>query len=275
MQIGDLATWVGALGTTGALGFTAYTLRRQVERDRLADDERRRMQAKNVSVALIGDHLVAARVVNGSSENIYMVNVTIQDKATGGIFADSGRRIDLIRAGEAHEFRLERQDPSSPEPRGYTCIAQFSDSNGYRWHRYMMGLLEPAGRRAQAMSVRVSLVGDQFDQARVFNGSSDSIYMVGVTIESKVTRSVFADSGKLIATLGPSESCDLNLKPSRPDAVQPTTFYCIASFSDSSGNRWNRYMMGHLERASGRAKSCAAIRRWGTRSGRRPSRFAA
>ena len=178
MQIGDLATWVGAVGTVGALGFTALTMRRQVERDRLADDDRRRMQAKNVSVALAGDQIEAAQVLNGSSENIYMINVVIQDKVMGVVFADSGRLVDLMHAGETRKFRLKRQDPSSPAPRSYVCVAQFSDSNGYRWHRYTMGLLEPAGRHAQAMSVRVTLLGDRLENARVFNGSSQHIYAV-------------------------------------------------------------------------------------------------
>jgi hypothetical protein len=117
--------------------------------------------------ALADDQLEAAQVLSGSCENVYMINVVIQDKVTGVVFADSGRLVDLMHAGKTRRFRLKRQDPSSPALRSYVCVAQFSDSDGYRWRQYMMGLLEPAGRHAQAMSVRVTLLGDRLENAWV------------------------------------------------------------------------------------------------------------
>jgi hypothetical protein len=60
------------VGTVGALGFTAYTLRRQVDRERRADDDQRRMYAKRVSLSIVEEPLRMAEVVNGSPDNIYM-----------------------------------------------------------------------------------------------------------------------------------------------------------------------------------------------------------
>jgi hypothetical protein len=39
-----------AIGTVGALAFTAYTVRRQVDRERRADDYQRRIYVNRVSI---------------------------------------------------------------------------------------------------------------------------------------------------------------------------------------------------------------------------------
>lgn len=52
MQIGDAASWAGAIGTVGALAFTAYTVRRQVDRERRSDDYQRRIYANRVSITV-------------------------------------------------------------------------------------------------------------------------------------------------------------------------------------------------------------------------------
>ncbi len=90
MPYGDVATWVSAVGTVGALVFTAFTLRRQIDRERRHDDDQRRMYAKRVSLSIVEQPLRTCEVVNGSSDNIYMITVYLEDKSSGAIIASSG-----------------------------------------------------------------------------------------------------------------------------------------------------------------------------------------
>src|SRR5690242_15657302 len=85
---GDIATWVGSIGTVATLGFTAYTLRRHIDRERQNDDERRRQQARLVRISLTdaGD---VATLVNDSAENIYRVRVLVKNKDSGERYSES------------------------------------------------------------------------------------------------------------------------------------------------------------------------------------------
>jgi hypothetical protein len=142
---GDIGTWVGSVGTVGTLAFTAYTLRRHIERERRNDDERRREQARLVRLSLDDDGRVAS-LVNDSAENVYRVRVLVKDKGSGEIYSQSAFR-DIVAPGEHQSFVLERRDPAAHVPANLFCIAEFRDANGYRWNRYMMGLLTEVTER--------------------------------------------------------------------------------------------------------------------------------
>jgi hypothetical protein len=131
MPYGDVATWVSAVGTVGALVFTAFTLRRQIDRERRHDDDQRRMYAKRVSLSIVEQPLRTCEVVNGSSDNIYMITVYLEDKSSGAIIASSGEPQSLMTPNERRRFSLIPADVGLPVPRAYRCFAQFTDGNGY------------------------------------------------------------------------------------------------------------------------------------------------
>lgn len=147
MQIGDLATWVGSVGTAAALLFTAYTLKRQVDRDRANDDYQRRLSARKVHVSLVDEQpQVVLDIINNGDDSIYMVGVYIQDKANRSFWAKSKVLRDYIFPGQAWRFTLTPEVADTPLPHGYFVVAQLTDGNGYRWNRYMMGRIEPVDR---------------------------------------------------------------------------------------------------------------------------------
>src|SRR5260370_37367059 len=131
MPYGDVATWVSAVGTVGALVFTAFTLRRQIDRERRHDDDQRRMYAKRVSLSIVEQLLGTCEVVNGSYDNIYMIAVYLEDKSSGAIIASSGEPQSLMTPNERRRFSLIPADAALPVPRAYRCFAQFTDGNGY------------------------------------------------------------------------------------------------------------------------------------------------
>jgi hypothetical protein len=144
MQVGDLATWVAAIGTVGTLAFSAYTIRRQVDRERAEDDEKRRMSARRVTLTFREEvPCGVVEVANGGNDSIYNVGVYIQGKSTHQYYAFSGDEFhDLILPGEKHRFTLTRRKLDAPTREDRFFVAQFSDSNGYCWDRYMMGRIE-------------------------------------------------------------------------------------------------------------------------------------
>src|SRR5260370_13568203 len=123
MPYGDVATWVSAVGTVGALVFTAFTLRRQIDRERRHDDDQRRMYAKRVSLSIVKQPLRTCEVVHGSSDNIYMITVYLEDKSSGAIIAISGEPQSLMTPNERRRFSLIPADVGHPVPLAYLSFA--------------------------------------------------------------------------------------------------------------------------------------------------------
>jgi hypothetical protein len=213
------------------------------------------MYAKRVSLSIVEEPLRVAEVVNGSPDNIYMVGVYIRDRLTGEVFANSGSLIDIIPPGQRHRFSLTPTDRSARAPAGYYCFVQFTDGNGYRWSRYMMGLLEEvirdAGddeRRASAQRVSLSIVEEPFKTVEVINGSSSRIFQVSVLIEEKSSNSVVARSDTSEDTIEPGHGHCFNITATRPSRTNTQGIFCIAQFTDEGGIQWHRFMLGRLDR---------------------------
>jgi hypothetical protein len=99
MQIGDAASWAGAIGTVGALAFTAYIVRRQVDRERRADDYQRHIYANRVSITVenLAKHV---EVINDSPDTIYNVGTYIRARSSGALIPNSGGMQNFISPGE-------------------------------------------------------------------------------------------------------------------------------------------------------------------------------
>lgn len=255
MQVGDLATWVGAVGTVGALGFTAYTLRRQIDRERRADDERRRTYAKRVRISITEEPLRVAEVINDGDANIYMVGAYVVDKQTREVFANSGRLVDIIAPGTRRDFPLMPVGENAETPSSYFCFVQFTDDNGYRWSRYMMGLLVEVAQenkadqgRDDALDVSLSIVDEPLSVVEVVNNSKHSIYQVSILIKNKADGSLAAVGDTTEKVIGAGFSHRFVIKSAKRGSGLPAIYFCIAQFTDMHGIRWNRYLMGGLER---------------------------
>jgi hypothetical protein len=147
MQIGDLATWVGSVATAGALLFTAYTLKRQIDRERANDDYQRRLSARRVNVSLVEKKpRVVVDIKNNGDDDIYTVGVYIQDKVSGSFWAKSKEPQDVIIAKDTARFTLTPEPADTPLPGNFILVAQLTDGNGYKWNRYMRGKIEPVDR---------------------------------------------------------------------------------------------------------------------------------
>lgn len=257
MQVGDLATWVGAVGTVGALVFTAYTLRRQIDRERRADDEHRRMYAKRVRVSINQGPIRVAEVNNDGDANIYRVGVYLVDQQTQALIARSSTLVDIVAPGTRQSFPLVPVTQGTKMPPSIYCFAQFTDDNGYRWSRYVMGLLSEAAheegisrKRAEALLVSLSRAGEPLSTVEVSNNGERSIHQVSVLIGDKSDGRLTAVSDTTQEAIAPGITHRFRIMPTEQGSSVPADYFCIARFTDSYGLLWNRYLMGRLDKIS-------------------------
>jgi hypothetical protein len=259
----------------GTLAFSGYTIRRQVDRERAADDDKRRISARRVNLRLVAEtHSEVVEVVNGGDDSIYLVGVYTQGKSSGQYLASSGNRFqDLILPGAKHQFGLTPRKLAAPidDERGKYIVAQFSDSNGYCWNRYMMGRIEVVNpelrpgpwaddeaRSMSAKAVALTLVrGEPNDVVEVVNGGDDSIYLVGLYTQGKSSGQYLASSGEsFIDRMLPGAKHRFTLTPKNLGiAIQTEDKTIVARFSDSNGYRWDRYMLGRIDAADPNIRS--------------------
>jgi len=235
--------------------FTAYTLRRQIDRERRADDEHRRGYAKRVRVSISKEPVKIAEVTNSGDANIYRVGVYLLHRQTREVIVSSGKLEDIIGPGVRREFSLM---PAGKEQHvetsaGYYCVVQFTDDNGYRWNRYMMGLLEevPQGNevaqaRADALRVSLSIVEEPLS-VEVVNNSGRDIYQVDVLIKDKTGGGLAAMGATTEEVISAGRSSLFSIEPTRRDSGMPVDCFWIAQFTDTDGIRWNRYLRGRLD----------------------------
>lgn len=234
--------------------FMAYTLRRQIDRERRADDEHRRRYAKRVRVSIIKEPFKLAEVTNDGDANIYRVGVYVLDRQTREVIFSSGKLEDIIGPAVRHEFPLMPAGKREAEtPTGHYCLVQFTDDDGYRWNRYMMGLLEEvmhgnelAQARAEAQRVIVSIVEEPL-AVEVVNNSEHDIYQVDVLIRGKSDGSLIAVGATTEEVVSAGRSNLFSIEPARQDSNTPVDCFWIAQFTDKNGIRWNKYLRGRLD----------------------------
>lgn len=119
---GDLATWIGSLGTIGAFIVAFWQIRRErVERhkrDRRERWERLREHADHVTAWVADEQLTVA---NGSRHLVHEVRITLPD---GG-----QRAFDYIEPGTS------RAELDTPVRHGAVSDLCFTDARGHRWQR--------------------------------------------------------------------------------------------------------------------------------------------
>jgi hypothetical protein len=255
MQLGDAASWASAIGTVGALGFTAYTVRRQVDRERRADDYQRRIYARRVSVT-IENLRTRAEVFNGGPDTIYNVGVYIRARSSGSVILHGSGLQNFICPSAKQNFSLVRTDPSDSSIPDSVCFAQFTDTNGYRWNRYMMGLLEEVEQmpawdsdkgRAHVKLVSLSVAEEPYKSFDVVNDGPNAIYKVRVYTVGKSSDEVVADTGAVVEAMVSGEHRRFDLVTTDAISATPEDVYCIAEFVDINGRWWKRYMLGRIE----------------------------
>jgi hypothetical protein len=270
MHLGDAASLVGAIGAVGALGFTAYTVRRQVDRERRADDYQRRMYAKRVTIR-IENSPERAEVFNDSPDTIYRVGVYVRTRSRGSVIRHSGGLQNLIAPGAKKDFNLMRTYPGDSSRPDSVCFVQFTDANGYRWNRYMMGLLEEVEQmpnpdrdqgRANVKLVGLSVVEKSFMSFDVINGGPEAIHNVHVYTVDKLSREIVADGGAVVRVMDPGEHRRFDLAATGPSSAMSEDVYCIAEFIDASGRWWNRYMLGRIDEIGPMPALVHTHRRW-------------
>jgi hypothetical protein len=257
MQVGDLATWVSSAGTVGALIFTAYTLRRQIDRERRADDEQRRMHAKRVRVSITRGPTLIADVNNDGDANIYTVAVYLLERKTRELIARSDGQVDIVAPGTSKSFSLVPLIPGTEMPSSFYCFAQFTDDNGYRWSRYVMGLLSEVAhekeinrKRAEALLVSLSRVGDPPSVVEVSNNGERTIHQVRILVTDKSDQHLIGVSETPQETIAPGGSCHFSIIPTGQASDAATDYFCIARFTDSYAIKWDRYLRGRLDKIS-------------------------
>ncbi len=137
VRLGDLPSWLAALGTTGAFGVSLWLLRRQ-----LLDRHELQRAARQAQARLVGawtDRVVEndppprpalyAIVKNGSQQAIYNVAIRVEV----GVRGTFTRQLGAMGPEEARELRI--QLPGFP--RGFDPIpdVMFTDSSGTTWIR--------------------------------------------------------------------------------------------------------------------------------------------
>jgi len=154
VQIGDLATWVGGIGTAGALFFTWATLKITRAEQREARTEKRQAQARLVSawadhVEPTGDngfHKVTVKVQNSSDEPVYGVRL-----AVGASWSSDKVRyaqlslIDILppRCTQQHDalLQLGATPDGSYEPSPPVEMIFYDATHGGLWLRDRFGAL--------------------------------------------------------------------------------------------------------------------------------------
>lgn len=255
-ELVDVASWASAIGTVGALGFTAFTVRRQVNREARAHDYHRRQQAKRVFVEFEGNAR-HANVRNDGPDAIYQVGVYVRARADDVIVAHGIVQKEVIRSGETTSFTIIEPGAENlvPIPHDAVYFTQFTDSNGYRWNRYMLGLLEeakplqnPEGStsRSNARLVTLRVTKEPFNQIEVVNSGSHSIHKVHVYVLD-AQNNIVTYSAMMVDTMTPGEHRRFDLSSTEPDFASAYAMRIVAEFTDASGRQWNRYMRGRLD----------------------------
>lgn len=178
IDAGDLATWVGAVGTTGALLVSLYLLRDQQQAQRRAEDTDLISEARLVSLwaEKAPEDAVDVVVRNSNAGPIYDVIVLIGKSSSSHVTIRSadGRSINRVEAVSASDAdgaetdSAERDErgvevgtvPPSADRRFKICSPAgepsvpldslrlsiiFTDSVGLRWKRSSSGFIEEAG----------------------------------------------------------------------------------------------------------------------------------
>lgn len=150
MQYGDLATWVGSVGTVGTLASGLWLLKRN-EDDRRADAQNaRKAQARHVSAwAEAGGGSQSgteadmvwsshAHLLNNSAEPIYDVLVRVVPWNFPGQRTDQIElwRLPVAVPGKEYQSTGSFRAPPVTWPQQYACTITFRDAAGIVWRRY-------------------------------------------------------------------------------------------------------------------------------------------
>jgi hypothetical protein len=155
LHLGDIATWLAAVFTGGALfvGFLVLNLQRRDlrdrERDRLSDvEDRRKEQARQVSAwcdvvmpAHNGVTVVRARYQNISLEPVYEMVVYV--KSTWGPEPSVAQRVlNLVPPGDGGSVDVQSslRQPLGPDDHPPVLVT-FHDAAGFWWKRDEHGVL--------------------------------------------------------------------------------------------------------------------------------------
>ncbi|HJC27968.1 MAG TPA: hypothetical protein H9759_01075 [Candidatus Dietzia intestinipullorum] len=128
---GDLATWIGSIGTVAAFAVAYYQIH-QERRHRLAREFRdrlaaRREHADKVSAWVSGSQVVVA---NRSGHPIHDVDIALGTIAPGGGGEDTAStHLVVVPPGE-HAVDLDRSDAAP-----HVVRVAFTDSRADRWSR--------------------------------------------------------------------------------------------------------------------------------------------
>jgi hypothetical protein len=215
------------------------------------------MYAKRVRVSIPQGPISTAEVNNDGDANIYRIGVYLFDRETNTVIARSATLADIIAPGTQQTFPLVPVTQSAKMPSSIYCFAQFTDDNGYRWSRYMMGLLSEATheegisrKRTEALLVTLSEAGEPPSKVEVSNNGKHSIHQVSILIRDKSGGHLAAVSETSQETIGPGATCRFRIIPTEQGSSTPIDYSCIAQFTDSDGLQWNRYLRGRLEKIS-------------------------
>jgi hypothetical protein len=106
--------------------------------------------------------------------------------------------------------------------------------------------------RADANLVLVNVTDKSLVTAQVTNGSRGDITQVGVYIVDKANRRVFAKTLEFHGKIASQRQRTFTLERVSRTFPTPISYYCIVQFTDAAqGIRWNKFMMGRLDRALG------------------------
>jgi hypothetical protein len=244
------------------------------------------MHAKRVRVSITLGPTRIAEVNNDGDANIYKVGVYLFDRQTQELIARSDVLVDIVAPGTSQRFPLMPVIQGAEMPSGLYCFAQFTDDNGYRWNRYVMGLLSEATheeeiskKRAEALLVRLSDVGEPPSEIEVSNNGEHGIHRVGILIRDKSDGRLIGISETTQETIGPGGAHQFRIIPIGQASGANADYVCIAQFTDSYAIQWNRYLMGRLDKISpdpSRDRSNTdekIVKRWLRALGKRWRRF--
>lgn len=148
VQWGDVPTWVGSVGTAGALLIAMWLLKKEVNDRRQRDSEARAAQAAQVAAWTSGRVVRAdpypemlVRIRNGSTMPIFTVNFEFSQGVRGTFV----RYILAMGPEETREFRILL--PSYPKGETIAPSLTFADAAGRRWFRDGNGKLRELAER--------------------------------------------------------------------------------------------------------------------------------
>jgi hypothetical protein len=204
------------------------------------------MYAKRVRISITEDPIEIANVFNDGDANIYRVGVYLFNGQTQALIASSGMLVDIIAPRTNQSFPLVPVAQENRTPSSIYCFAQFTDDNGHRWSRYVMGLLSDTAyeeginkRRADAFLVSLTNIGEPPTVVEVSNNGKHSIHQVRILIRNKSDRRLIAVSDMTQEIIAPGTAHRFEIIPTRQGSNMPTDYFCIAQFTDSYGIQWN------------------------------------